>query len=82
MIAEKLAPSVLEILGDELDVHHVDGTDRKALFEALAGAEALLVRSATRVDAEALGHAPGSRSSQGPVWGWTTSTCQRPLSVV
>ncbi|MGA9311131.1 MAG: phosphoglycerate dehydrogenase [Pseudonocardiaceae bacterium] len=56
LIAEKLAPSVLEVFGDEFDVRHVDGTDRKALFEALAEAEALLVRSATRVDAEALGH--------------------------
>ncbi|MGB8199351.1 MAG: phosphoglycerate dehydrogenase, partial [Pseudonocardiaceae bacterium] len=58
LIAEKLAPSVLEVFGAELDVHHVDGTDREALFAALAGAEALLVRSATRVDAEVLGHAP------------------------
>ncbi len=58
LIAEKLAPSVLEVFGAEFDVHHVDGTDRPALFDALAGAEALLVRSATRVDAEALGHAP------------------------
>jgi D-3-phosphoglycerate dehydrogenase / 2-oxoglutarate reductase len=57
LIAEKLAPSVLDVFGDEFDVRHVDGTDRKALFEALASAEALLVRSATRVDAEALGHA-------------------------
>jgi D-3-phosphoglycerate dehydrogenase / 2-oxoglutarate reductase len=57
LIAEKLAPSVLDVFGDEFDVRHVDGTDREALFEALAGAEALLVRSATRVDAEALGHA-------------------------
>src|SRR6476661_4762376 len=56
LIAEKLAPSVLEVFGGEFDVRHVDGTDRKALFEALAEAEALLVRSATRVDAEALGH--------------------------
>src|SRR5690348_11364209 len=58
LIAEKLAPSVLEVFGDEFDVQHVDGTDRQALFEALAVADALLVRSATRVDAEALGHAP------------------------
>ncbi len=49
---------MLEVFGDEFDVHHVDGTDREALFDALADAEALLVRSATRVDAEALGHAP------------------------
>jgi D-3-phosphoglycerate dehydrogenase len=58
LIAEKLAPSVLDLLGDEFDVQHVDGTDRNALFGALAGVEALLVRSATRVDAEALAHAP------------------------
>jgi len=58
LIAEKLAPSVLEVFGDEFDVRHIDGTDREALFAALAGAEALLVRSATRVDAEVLGHAP------------------------
>jgi D-3-phosphoglycerate dehydrogenase / 2-oxoglutarate reductase len=58
LIAEKLAPSVLDVLGDEFDIQYVDGTDRLALFAALAGAEALLVRSATRVDAEALGHAP------------------------
>ena len=58
LIAEKLAPSVLDVLGDEFDVQYVEGTDRPALFAALAGAEALLVRSATRVDAEALGHAP------------------------
>ncbi|MDQ5855109.1 MAG: phosphoglycerate dehydrogenase, partial [Actinomycetota bacterium] len=57
LIAEKLAPSVLETFDDEFDVQHVDGTDREALFEALAGADALLVRSATRVDAEALSHA-------------------------
>jgi D-3-phosphoglycerate dehydrogenase / 2-oxoglutarate reductase len=58
LIAEKLAPSVLDVFGAEFDVQHVDGTDRPALFEALAGAEALLVRSATRVDAEALASAP------------------------
>ena len=58
LIAEKLAPSVLEVFGDEADVRHVDGTDRGALFVALADADALLVRSSTRVDAETLAHAP------------------------
>src|SRR5437588_6755366 len=58
LIAEKLAPSVLDVFGDEFDVQHVDGADRHALFEALVHAEALLVRSATRVDAEALSRAP------------------------
>jgi D-3-phosphoglycerate dehydrogenase / 2-oxoglutarate reductase len=52
LIAEKLAPSVLDVLGDEVEVRHVDGTDRAALLSAVAGADALLVRSATKVDAE------------------------------
>jgi D-3-phosphoglycerate dehydrogenase len=54
LIAEKLAPSVLDVFGDEVEVRHVDGTDRPALLEAVAGADALLVRSATKVDAEVL----------------------------
>lgn len=52
LIAEKLAPSVLNVFGDEVEVQHVDGTDRPALLEAVKGADALLVRSATKVDAE------------------------------
>ncbi|MCG8919464.1 phosphoglycerate dehydrogenase [Actinokineospora sp. PR83] len=54
LIAEKLAPSVLDVFGDEFEVRHVDGTDRPALLEAVASADALLVRSATQVDAEVL----------------------------
>ncbi|WP_018682118.1 phosphoglycerate dehydrogenase [Actinokineospora enzanensis] len=54
LIAEKLAPSVLDVFGDEFEVRHVDGTDRPALLAAVAGADALLVRSATQVDAEVL----------------------------
>lgn len=59
VIAEPLAASTLEVLGDEVQVRHVDGTDRPALLAAVAGADGLLVRSATRVDAEVL--AAGSR---------------------
>jgi D-3-phosphoglycerate dehydrogenase len=55
LIAEKLAPSVLDVFGDEVEVRHVDGTDRPALLEAVAQADALLVRSATKVDAEVFG---------------------------
>jgi len=55
LIAEKLAPSVLSVFGDEVEVRHVDGTDRSALLEAVKSADALLVRSATQVDAEVLG---------------------------
>jgi D-3-phosphoglycerate dehydrogenase len=52
LLAEKLAPSVVNALGDGVEVRHVDGTDRPALLAAVAGADALLVRSSTKVDAE------------------------------
>ncbi|ATE56928.1 MULTISPECIES: phosphoglycerate dehydrogenase [Actinosynnema] len=52
LIAEKLAPSVLDVFGEDIEVRHVDGTDRPALLSAVADADALLVRSATKVDAE------------------------------
>ena len=58
LIAEELAPSVLAVLGDEVEVRHVDGADRAALLPALADAAAVLIRSATRIDVEALAAAP------------------------
>ncbi|GAA4316942.1 phosphoglycerate dehydrogenase [Klenkia terrae] len=58
LIAEELAPSALEVLGSEFDIRHVDGADRAALLPALAAAAAVMVRSATTIDAEALAAAP------------------------
>jgi D-3-phosphoglycerate dehydrogenase len=58
LIAEELAPSVLEVLGDDVEIRHVDGADRAALLPALADAAAVLIRSATQIDAEALAAAP------------------------
>jgi D-3-phosphoglycerate dehydrogenase len=58
LIAEELAPAALEVLADDFDVRHVDGTDRPALLSALADAHAIIVRSATKVDAEVVGAAP------------------------
>jgi len=58
LLAEVLSPATIEALGPDFDVREVDGTDREALFAALADADAVLVRSATRIDAEALSHAP------------------------
>ncbi len=58
LIAEELAPSVLAVLGDEFEIRHVDGADRAALLSALADVDAVLIRSATLVDAEALAAAP------------------------
>ncbi len=50
---------MLTALGDGVEVRHVDGTDRPALLAALAGAAAVLVRSATQIDEQALAAAPG-----------------------
>ncbi|PRB10932.1 MULTISPECIES: phosphoglycerate dehydrogenase [unclassified Microbacterium] len=58
LIAEELSPATIEALGPDFDVRNVDGTDREALFASLAEADAVLIRSATRIDEEALSHAP------------------------
>lgn len=54
LIADKLAPSTVEALGDGVEVRWVDGPDRPKLLSAVVDADALLVRSATTVDAEVL----------------------------
>ena len=58
LIAEELSPATIEALGPDFDVRVVDGTDRPALLEAVHAANAILVRSATQVDAEVLAAAP------------------------
>ena len=58
LIAEELAPAALDVLAHDFDVRHVDGTDRDALLKALTEADAVIVRSATRIDAEAIAAAP------------------------
>nr|WP_218852925.1 phosphoglycerate dehydrogenase [Microbacterium immunditiarum] len=58
LIAEQLSPATIDALGPDFDVRHVDGTDRSALLAALADAHAVLIRSATRIDGEALSAAP------------------------
>ena len=52
LIAEELSPATVEALGPDFEVRQCDGTDRAALLEAVTDADALLVRSATTVDAE------------------------------
>lgn len=58
LIAEQLSPATVEALGPDFDIRSVDGTDRPALLAALADANAVLIRSATQIDAEALAAAP------------------------
>lgn len=54
LIAEELAPSALDILGSDFELRHVDGADRAQLLPSLADVDAVIVRSATKIDAEAL----------------------------
>lgn len=54
LIAEELSPATVDALGPDFEIRSVDGTDRPALLEAIADAHAILVRSATKVDAEAI----------------------------
>ncbi|MEJ8283562.1 phosphoglycerate dehydrogenase [Curtobacterium citreum] len=58
LIAEELSPATVDALGPDFEIRNVDGTDRPALLSALADADAVLVRSATKVDAEAIAAAP------------------------
>jgi D-3-phosphoglycerate dehydrogenase len=58
LIAEKLAQSAMDVLGSDFDIRSVDGADREALLPALADADAVLIRSATTIDAQALAAAP------------------------
>ncbi len=58
LIAEELSPATIDALGPDFEIRHVDGADRAALLPALAEAHAVLVRSATKMDAEAIAAAP------------------------
>ena len=54
LIADKLAQSTVDALGDGVEIRWVDGPNRSELLAALPEADAVLVRSATTIDAEAL----------------------------
>ncbi|QIS21763.1 phosphoglycerate dehydrogenase [Nocardia terpenica] len=54
LIADKLAQSTVDALGEGVEVRWVDGPNRPELLAAVPEADALLVRSATTVDAEVL----------------------------
>lgn len=58
LIAEELSPATLAALGPDFDVRQVDGANRSELIPALAEANAILIRSATKMDAEAISAAP------------------------
>ena len=54
LIAEELSPATVEALGPDFEIRYVDGADRAALLPAIVDVDAILVRSATKVDAEAI----------------------------
>ncbi len=58
LIAEELSPATVEALGPDFEIVECDGADRAALLPAIADVDAILVRSATQVDAEAIAAAP------------------------
>jgi D-3-phosphoglycerate dehydrogenase len=58
LIAEPLSPTAVALLAEEFDVREVDGAVRSALLPAMADADAVIVRSATLIDGEALAAAP------------------------
>lgn len=58
LIAEELSPATLAVLGDDFDVRHCDGANRIELLAALGHANAILIRSATKIDAQAIAAAP------------------------
>ena len=55
LIAEELSPATVEALGPDFEIIECDGADRSALLAAIVDVDAILVRSATMVDEEALG---------------------------
>jgi D-3-phosphoglycerate dehydrogenase len=54
LIAEELSPATIEALGPDFEVRNCDGANRDELLPALADVDAVLVRSATKMDSEAI----------------------------
>ncbi|WP_436773039.1 phosphoglycerate dehydrogenase [Yinghuangia sp. YIM S09857] len=54
LIAEELSPATVDALGPDFEIRHCDGANRAELLPAIADVDAILIRSATKVDAEAI----------------------------
>lgn len=60
LIAEELSPATVDALGPDFEIRNCDGANRDELLAALAtGVDAVLIRSATMMDAEAIAAAKG-----------------------
>ena len=54
LIAEELSPATVDALGPDFEIRSCNGADRSELLPALADVDAVLIRSATKMDAEAV----------------------------
>lgn len=54
LIAEELSPATVDALGPDFEIRYCDGSNRAELLSAIVDVDAILIRSATKVDAEAL----------------------------
>ena len=54
LIAEELSPATIDALGPDVEILHCDGANRSDLLKAIADVDAVLIRSATQIDEEAL----------------------------
>mgnify|MGYP006215260081 CR=1 FL=1 len=77
LIAEELSPATVQALGPDFEIRHCDGADRAALLAALPDADAILIRSATQMDPEAIA-AEYVRLHHQPRSAWTHELDLRP----
>jgi len=54
LIAEELSPATIDALGPDFEIRRCDGANRGELLAALVDVDAVLIRSATNIDREAL----------------------------
>jgi D-3-phosphoglycerate dehydrogenase len=54
LIAEELSPATIDALGPDFEIRQIDGANRAELLPALADVDAVLIRSATKMDSEAI----------------------------
>jgi D-3-phosphoglycerate dehydrogenase len=54
LIAEVLSPATVDALGPDFEIRHCDGANREELLAALVDVDAVMIRSATNSDQEAL----------------------------
>ncbi len=54
LLAEELSPATVDALGPDFEIRSCDGANRDDLLPALADVDAVLIRSATKMDAEAI----------------------------